>query len=348
MKRPPKPRITKPRLRWQWRPVAGVWEPQHRITWHENGKRKERAIRLDWGGDPAELDRLYWACETNRHEKQQAPAKYTWGELVKEWRADPRIQGRIAPGTKKSYRREMDALLANNRDKDVRRTTRGGLRVVHTAMAETPRKADWRVQIVSLLWNYAKTKLDWPIGDNPATGLDKYGTQRPFEPWPDWMIEKLPEAPDAVQCAAELILGTGQRPSAAIGMKRSQFRGEWMTVTDEKGATEFEVFCPERLAAFVVEWPAQGAHLIARNLTEPMGYDAVERAFRRWRKGLGEPAKQYTLHGLRKLAIIQLAESGATDAEIQAITNQSPETIAYYRKMANRKVLSRNAQKRRK
>lgn len=53
------------------------------------------------------------------------------------------------------------------------------------------------------------------------------------------------------------------------------------------------------------------------------------------------------LHGLRKLAIVELAEAGATDAEIQAVTGQSAEMVAYYRKHANRKQLTKAAQQRR-
>ncbi|MHC9236747.1 tyrosine-type recombinase/integrase [Pseudooceanicola sp. 502str34] len=83
-------------------------------------------------------------------------------------------------------------------------------------------------------------------------------------------------------------------------------------------------------------------------MREPLGYQAVERAFRSWRKGLGERAAKYTLHGLRKLAIVELAEAGASDAEIQAVTGQSAEMVAYYRKRANKRALSKAAQQRRK
>ena len=50
---------------------------------------------------------------------------------------------------------------------------------------------------------------------------------------------------------------------------------------------------------------------------------------------------------LRKLAIVQLAEVGCSDAEIQAVTNQSAAMVAYYRKKASRFTLSKNAQDRR-
>lgn len=341
-----KPRISKPNLTWK-RDRQGAWEPYFRVSWTEGGKRRERAIKLDWQGDPEVLDQLYWECRTGRHEGQKAPARYTWRELVEAWRADPRVQGSLAASTKASYRRTMDAILAKNADKDMRQTTRQGLRAVHDKLAETPRKADKYLQTVSLLWNYGKHKRDWPLGDNPATGIDMFGKQSEFLPWPDWMVKRLDTAPEAVRAAAELILGTGQRPSAAIGMRRDAFNGEWMWVLDEKQGEPFETFCPVDLRQYLDALPARGAHVLAKNLTEPLGYNAVEGRFRTWRKGLGAKAAPYSLHGLRKLAIIRLAEAGCSDAEIQAVTNQSAETVAYYRSKASRRKLSKAAQERR-
>lgn len=341
-----KPRITKPGLTWK-RTSKGAWVPYYRVTWLDGGKRRERAIKLDWQGDEAGLDDLYWQARSGRHEAQQKRAKYTWGEIVKLWQADRIVQSNLAKGTKRGYRRHMASLLDRNAEKDMRRTTRAGLRKVHAEMADKPRNADYRLQIVSLLWTYAQQKQDWPLGENPAKGLDKYGTSNPFEPWPQWMIEAAEDAPETVKTAIYLIRGTGQRPSAAIDMRRDQFQDDYMTVTDQKTDREFEVFCPPFLRDYIGSLPVRGQHILPRNLSEPLGYDAVESHFRRWRKGFGEKAKRYSMHGLRKVAIIELAEAGATDAEIQAVTGQSAEMVVYYRKDASRKTLSRNAQMRR-
>ena len=346
MRRPPKPRIAKPHLKWTWDHRNSVWVPYHRITWFESGKRKEKAIKLDWQGQGERLDLLYWQCETGKHDKQVTPAKYTWAELIEAWRRDPRIQGRLSDGTKQSYRRDMDRILEKNSRKDVRKTSRQAVRNAHTKMSDTPRKADKYLQTISLLWNYGVEKLDWPLGANPAKGIDHFGKQREFEPWPEWLISKLPEAPANVRTAAELILGTGQRPNAAIRMRRDQFRGEWMEVIDEKGKQSFETYCPQALREYLDTLPVAGSHVLAKNLTQPLGYDAVEKAFRSWRNGLGPEAKPYVLHGLRKLAIIRLAEAGCSDAQIQAVTGQSAEMVAYYRKRASRKALSKSAHER--
>lgn len=50
------------------------------------------------------------------------------------------------------------------------------------------------LQAVSILWNYAKKTLDWPLEDNPARGIEKFGPQRAFLAWPDWLLEELANA----------------------------------------------------------------------------------------------------------------------------------------------------------
>lgn len=318
--------------------------PAHVVTWMENGKRRTRQINLDWQGDERRLFELYWMAESGQLSVQQKKAKYTWGEIVKLWREDPRRQSSLAEKTKASYKREMDYLLERNATKSMQGLTRADLRAVHSALADTPRKADWRIQIVSILWNYAVRHQDWPLGVNPASGFDLYGISNPWKPWPAWMVDAAEDAPEDVRTIVHLILGRGERPGAAVMTRWDGFNGDWMTVTDEKGSHTYEVYCPAELREFLDNTPKRGAYLLAKNLNEPLGYSAVEKKFAAWRKTLGPKAKPFVLHGLRKLAIVRLAESGATDAEIQAITNQTVETIVYYRQMADRKVMSRNAQ----
>jgi hypothetical protein len=354
-RKPAHPKITKPRLKWVWPRSGKAWVPYHRLVWTDaTGKRRERAIALDWKGDAERLDDLYWAAETGRHPAQKTPPKHTWGDCIREWRADPKVQKRLSVGTKKSYNREFEKILAKNADKKMSATTRAALRKKHNSMSDAPRAADWMLQAVSILWNYAKHELDWPIGENPAAKMTKYGAQRSFPAWPDWMLSALDDAPDIVRIAGELIRGTGQRPSAAASMKRSAFDGEWVVVTDEKGDKTFPIYCPQRLRNLVDTLPSNTRHVLPKSETQPLSYSAVEKAFSAWRNTLNDLAKRhdddpkrYSLHGLRKRACVELAEAGCSDAEIQSVTGQSLETVAQYRKEANRRAMSRTAQRRR-
>jgi hypothetical protein len=119
-----------------------------------------------------------------------------------------------------------------------------------------------------------------------------------------------------------------------------------MSILDEKRGERFEVHAPEDFIAFLEHVPRKGQHIIAKSLRAPVGHHALSKHFRDWRDGLGPTAAPYVLHGLRKLAIVRLAEAGWTDAEIQAATNQSAQMVAYYRQKANRVRLTKNARER--
>ncbi|WP_339107120.1 tyrosine-type recombinase/integrase [Thioclava sp. GXIMD4216] len=314
----------------------------YRITWLDGAKRRERYIEIKANPDTPEFMVEYWAIRSGKSPKIKKPTiKTSWRVLIAEYKASPKFR-KLAPRTQKSYSVWLKKILAKNADKDVRDMDRATVRAMQQKLRDTPRQADWFVQIVRILFNFAAKQLDWDV-KNPAEGIDLFGKQREFEPWPEWMVQKAETAPEVVRTMIEVILGTGQRPSAAIAMRRDQFNGETMTVTDEKGDEAYEVYCPDSLREYVEALPVRGRHLIAKNMTQPVSYNSAEKSFSAWRETLGDKAKPYSLHGLRKLAIVRLAEAGCTDAQIQAITNQSPQMVAYYRKKASRKRLSKAA-----
>jgi integrase len=90
-------------------------------------------------------------------------------------------------------------------------------------------------------------------------------------------VDALPDAPERVQVLARIILETGQRPGAAVAMRRDQFRGEWMIVRDDKGKQNLEVYCPQQRRIFIDYRPIEGQHVLPKNITEPLTYDAVEK-----------------------------------------------------------------------
>jgi hypothetical protein len=312
----------------------------YRITQLVAGKQKVRRIRIKAEPGTEAFDREYWSIRSGKH----APAsKTTFTALVENYMNSRRYTS-LADGTKRKYRPILDDLRAKSGHVDVTLVRRSEVEAIHEKYADTPRMADHRLQVLSVLFQHA-IRLEW-MTHNPAAGVEIYGIQREYEPWPDWMVDKLPTAPFNVRTAAELILGTGQRPTAAIEMRFDQFHGEEMTLYDEKMDEGFNVYCPEPLQEYIASLPRKGKHILARNLTECVGYNTVASAFQKWRASLGPAAKPYVLHGLRKLAIVRLAEAGWTDAEIQAATNQSAQMVAYYRQKANRVRLTKNARER--
>lgn len=248
--------------------------------------------------------------------------------MVIAYRQSPRFK-KLAPKTVRSYNEVIERILEKNEHKSVSRLTRPDLRAIHASMKDTPRKADMLLQIISLLANFARNQLDWPIS-NPAEGMEKYGAQREYEAWPDWLLNAFPQACLAVGdrialMAFHLGMGTGQRPGDLCAMKWEHFDGAFIQVTPDKqreaGPIErLSIYCPTSLRQFLASEPKRGKFMLAKNLAHPLDYGAVQNRFRKIRDTLGPEARPFTLHGLRKNAASLLAAAGCSDAEIQSVT----------------------------
>lgn len=189
------------------------------------------------------------------------------------------------------------------------------------------------------------------VNGNPTEGIKLFGTQREFAPWPEWLQKSWITAcqnlgADRALLAYHLGVGTGQRASDLLAMEWAHFDGEFMEVAQEKTGTRLAVYCPKDLRAFLGTIQRKGRFVLAKNLTEPITYGALEAEFRKVREAIGEKAKPFSMHGWRKLAAVQLAEAGASDAEIAAVTgHKAVAMVQHYRKGAGQKALSKRAQK---
>ncbi|WP_424967291.1 tyrosine-type recombinase/integrase [Dinoroseobacter sp. S375] len=321
----------------------------YRITWTENGKRRERSVLIPFAEDTPEFDAKYWELRSGRApELTKAPAT-SWKALVDSYKASRRYKA-LATGTRRKYDPIINLILEKNADRDVRFTTRAHVRAAHEKYAATPRKADYIVQVMSLLFAHA-IRLDW-IKDNPAKGIELFGKQREYEPWPDKARKAYVNACrslDEADALTAYMLGvfTGQRPGDCCKMEWAHYDGEFMDVVQDKTATRLSVYCPKPLRDYLDAMPRKGKFILAKNLTEPMGYDAVSRAIRRVRtaaKVLG-----YVAHGWRSNAAVELAEAGCSDAQIQAVTgHKTTAMVQKYRARASQKKMSKSAQRKRK
>ena len=83
-------------------------------------------------------------------------------------------------------------------------------------------------------------------------------------------------------------------------------------------------------------------HLVVTQFGKPFTVNGLGNRMRKWCDEAGLP--QCSLHGLRKAISRRIAESGATDAQGQAVTGHTkPETFQKYRESANRAVLADDA-----
>ncbi|WP_353402807.1 tyrosine-type recombinase/integrase, partial [Pseudophaeobacter arcticus] len=94
-----------------------------------------------------------------------------------------------------------------------------------------------------------------------------------------------------------------------------------------------------------IRGPRRGAYILAKNLTMPVGYDAIEKRFRKIRTAAGAICNGLVMHGWRYTAAVELAEAGCSDAEIQSVTgHKTLAMVQKYRQRASQRSLSKQAQ----
>lgn len=319
------------------------------------GKRVQKSRELHAAPGTREYDMQYWAAlnEIQQEFADDAAVKAvakSWEALVQHYRATPRYR-KLAHATRRSYERSMLKLLDGNAQKDVRSTTRRGVRALHEKYSHTPAEADRLVVVIRILMNFARVELEW-LDKNPADGIKLHGTQQEREPWPAAAQRSFENAcrnlgeQDALTIFM-LGVGTGQRSGDLCKMEWSHYDGQYISVRQEKTKARIDVFCPSRLREYLDALPRRGAFILAKNATEPITYDSLQKIVKRIREATSIPDK-YTMHGWRYVAAVELAEAGCSDAEIASVTGHSTqEMVRKYREKADQRKLSKRAQEKR-
>lgn len=311
-------------------------------------RRGKIRVRLPDNPDSEEFMREYWAIRSGRKSR---PVKTTWNALITGYYQSPEFQSK-APGTKANYRRHCEAIREKNGEKDVRRFRRKNAIAARDSLADTWSKANERLAVLSILLKRA-VDLEW-IDRNPASDIPKLRGGE-YEAWPDAKLDAFERYCDRhdkslARTVYELCVGTGQRLGDCCKMAWDDFDGEFMAVAQEKTGLKIWIYCPDRLQRYLATLPRTGRHILAKNLTEPIGKRAAQKAVEDVREALGlmHGSTRLVPHGWRYTAARLLAEAECTDSEIQSVTgHKTLAMVQKYRAQANQRAASKRAQERR-
>ena len=195
-----------------------------------------------------------------------------------------------------------------------------------------------RRTVISVLFEVA-IGMGWRA-DNPAKGIRKMKGSEGHKPWPDWAIAAFRDhSTPETRLLLELALGTGQRAGDLISMKWSDFDGKGIYVNQNKTGAKIWVPCTCELLAVLKGTERRGVFILTNNKGQPLTYSGAAQRLKRISDRAGTRA--YTLHGLRYSAAFKLAELGATDAQIAAITGHKARAmVAKYSSGAEQKRLA--------
>jgi integrase len=153
---------------------------------------------------------------------------------------------------------------------------------------------------------------------DPTHGVKRaYKVAHEHEPWPQELIERfLHEARPSLRWAVKLALYTGRRRSDLVKMKWSQFDGEYIEVRQQKTGALLSI--PRRCGLSWKSMPRIAETILVGELGVPLTGDSLSMMIRRQLREMGVDG--YAIHGLRKNAVVALADAGCDAFEIAAIT----------------------------
>lgn len=307
-------------------------------------RRGEVYQRLPDNPDSPEFDEAYWAIRSGRSKRK---VKTTFEVLIQSYYQSPAFKSK-RPGTQREYRRTLELIRERNGKSDFTKLRRRDVVAARDKYADTWRKANGMVEMLSILASHAM-ELEW-ITANPASGVKKL-TGGEYEPWPPAKLAAfeaycIKNSLEWELTALKLGIGTGQRIGDVIRMEWAHYDGSFISVAQEKTGARMWVACPTFLQEYLDVLPRTGRFIIAQNLHKGVAKRTIQARVMEVRKQI--KAEDYVIHGWRYNAAVALAEAGASDSEIQAVTgHKTLEMVKKYRGQANQKRLSKAAQARR-
>ena len=143
--------------------------------------------------------------------------------------------------------------------------------------------------------------------------------------------------------AFELLYGTAQRRGDVVRMGRQHVREECLSIRQQKTGELVEISVLPPLRAAIDACESGRLTFLTTEYGRPFTSAGFGNWFRERCNEAGIP-DGYSAHGLRKAAATRLAEAGATDHELMAVSGwRTLKEVQRYTKAANRKRLDQSA-----
>jgi enterobacteria phage integrase len=270
-------------------------------------------------------------------------AEGSFGRLITEYYGSRPFLN-LKPSSRKIYRYVLEPLAKAHGHRMVRdmRTDKVA-KIIQDIGESKPGMANLTKSVLQKMMKYA-VKMKWRA-DNPVLGIEPFkrgthhtwteGELKTFEVrWPLGTRQRL---------AYALLLCTAQRVGDVAKMTRADIvDGELHVIQQKTGAELYLPVLPE-LAQAMKAYPAKGLTLIGTEDGRPLSRAALSHLMRDAIAKAELPAKCVS-HGLRKAAMRRLAEEGATEKQIAAVSgHKTLREIERYTAAADQRRLAKDA-----
>lgn len=209
-----------------------------------------------------------------------------------------------------------------------------------------PEAADRARKTLKKMFDFA-VKLGWR-SDNPMAFVEP--TNVPTDGFHCWTEDEIQQYQDyhalgtMARLAMEIMLWTGRRPTDASRLGKQHRQGQFLEGRDAKTRKPWRIRIAQPLAQAIAAMP-ETKHLnyILNAHGRPFSQKGFNNRMRAWCDQAGLP-KQCQGHGLRKAYLTRIAESGATQQQIKAVSLHSNDReVATYVERANQALLAEAA-----
>jgi integrase len=265
---------------------------------------------------------------------------------------NPASKQAFAEGTRYNYRKHLDLLKARLGGGILADLDQEAVEVYSAEIAREhgPSAGDDQIAMISNLWEFAKGFREFKRHGkiNPTTRITRHYKHdgEGHLVWPEDAIEKFDQdCPPHLQFVRMGLHYTGQRGGDVVAMKWTDFDGKRIYVVQEKTGKKLWLNCPKPLlAALKREQRKTNREYIFHHAYDAPFANAqtLSHAVRNRLHAVG--MTDYTMHGLRKNAGMELALAGCTVPEIMAVLgHKTPKMALFYVQQVQQEDMNENA-----
>jgi integrase len=224
------------------------------------------------------------------------------------------------------------------------------IRVLRDEKAETPEAANSIVKALRQVFAWAVEAEPDLVKTNPAKEVAYIRTgSHGFHSWAIEEVQQYEERHPTgtkARLALALLLYTGQRRSDIVKFGRQHVKDGWLKLTQHKNRNRkpviIEIPVLPELQSIIDASRCGELTFLVNEFGRPFTSNGFGNKMRDWCDQAGLP--HCSAHGLRKATATRLAERGASQHEIMAVTgHQTSKEVDRYTKAARRKVLAKSA-----
>lgn len=260
--------------------------------------------------------------------ERQPRGKYasgTLGDLILQYRQSPEFR-ELSETTQQNRERYFRMLLDRFGNEWVSQLTRANVKKLRDSMADKPGNANNYVAILSVLMEYA---IDMELrATNPCHGIKRLKLQG-IPPWPENVLQAaFLNASPMMYLTLCLHLYSGQRIGDCVRMTHHDRKDGYIRVVQSKTGKELWIKEHRDLTEAIDRTPRKAVTILYNRFGRPFSTKTLQDQLREYMRRIGYAG--YTMHGLRKNAVIALLQAGNSVAKVAAVTGQTYQMVEHY------------------